>query len=92
MADVDECLAKALAGTSTWSCARFFSPHPFPRAGELLPEADLKDICNRVKELLVFESNVVHIKAPCTVVGDVHGLERGGKRSANLLAHCALGL
>jgi len=41
--------------------------------GELLSEPELKEICNRVKELLVSESNVVHLKAPCTVVGDVHG-------------------
>lgn len=33
-----------------------------------------QEITSKVKELLVYESNVVHIKAPCTVVGDIHGL------------------
>jgi len=41
--------------------------------GELLSEEEIKEICSRVKELLVYESNVVHIKAPCAVVGDIHG-------------------
>ena len=41
--------------------------------GELLSESDIKEICGRVKELLVYESNVVHLPAPCTVVGDIHG-------------------
>ena len=41
--------------------------------GELLTEAELKEICSRVKELLVYESNVVNLNSPCTVVGDVHG-------------------
>lgn len=41
--------------------------------GELLSEGEIKEICARVKELLVYESNVVHVKAPCAVVGDIHG-------------------
>jgi serine/threonine-protein phosphatase PPG1 len=42
-------------------------------SGELLSEAEIKEICAKVKELLVFESNVVNLHAPVTVVGDVHG-------------------
>ncbi len=41
--------------------------------GELLSEAEIKEITSKVKELLVYESNVVHLRAPCTVVGDIHG-------------------
>ena len=33
----------------------------------------LKEICEKTKELLMQESNVVHISAPVTVVGDIHG-------------------
>jgi hypothetical protein len=31
------------------------------------------EICEKTKELLMRESNVVHISAPVTVVGDIHG-------------------
>lgn len=40
---------------------------------QLLAECVIKEICERTKELLMKESNVVHIKAPVTVVGDIHG-------------------
>lgn len=40
---------------------------------QLLAECVLKEICERTKELLLSESNVVHIRAPVTVVGDIHG-------------------
>lgn len=40
---------------------------------KLLGEALLKEICEKTKELLMRESNVVHIQAPVTVVGDIHG-------------------
>lgn len=30
-------------------------------------------MCAKTKELLMKESNVVHIRAPVTVVGDIHG-------------------
>ena len=40
---------------------------------KLLGEALLKEICEKTKELLMRESNVVHISAPVTVVGDIHG-------------------
>lgn len=39
----------------------------------LLGESLVKEICEKTKELLMRESNVVHISAPVTVVGDIHG-------------------
>lgn len=40
---------------------------------QLLDESLLKEICEKTKELLMRESNVIHISAPVTVVGDIHG-------------------
>lgn len=40
---------------------------------KLLGESLVKEICEKTKELLMRESNVVHISAPVTVVGDIHG-------------------
>ena len=40
---------------------------------ELLAEPVIEAICAKTKELLMKESNVVHIRAPVTVVGDIHG-------------------
>ena len=40
---------------------------------ELLAEPVIKSLCNKLKEQLINESNVQHVKAPVTVVGDVHG-------------------
>ncbi|KAJ3283564.1 putative serine/threonine protein phosphatase [Borealophlyctis nickersoniae] len=39
----------------------------------LLPEATVKELCEKVKEVLVREGNVRTVSAPCTLVGDVHG-------------------
>lgn len=39
----------------------------------LLGEALLREICEKTKEVLMRESNVVHVAAPVTVVGDIHG-------------------
>jgi serine/threonine-protein phosphatase PPG1 len=38
-----------------------------------LAESVIEAICAKTKELLMKESNVVHILAPVTVVGDIHG-------------------
>lgn len=46
----------------------------------LLGEALIKEICEKTKELLMRESNVVHISAPVTVVGDIHGCVWGTRR------------
>lgn len=40
---------------------------------ELLSESIVEAICEGVKRLLIKESNVVHIRSPVTVVGDIHG-------------------
>lgn len=40
---------------------------------ELLADSVIEAICAKAKELLMKESNVVHIDAPVTVVGDIHG-------------------
>ncbi|KAK9472345.1 Metallo-dependent phosphatase-like protein [Dipodascopsis tothii] len=40
---------------------------------DLLPEPVVESLCSKAKELLITESNVVHIKAPVSVVGDIHG-------------------
>lgn len=41
--------------------------------GQLLPEVTVRALCFKLKEMLVRESNVVHISTPVTVVGDIHG-------------------
>lgn len=38
-----------------------------------LPEADMKRLCETVKECLMEESNVQPVQAPVTVCGDIHG-------------------
>ncbi|GAB7361711.1 hypothetical protein MBLNU230_g1758t1 [Neophaeotheca triangularis] len=38
-----------------------------------LPEADMKRLCEIVKECLMEESNVQPVSAPVTVCGDIHG-------------------
>ncbi|KAJ3124315.1 putative serine/threonine protein phosphatase, partial [Irineochytrium annulatum] len=42
-------------------------------ARELLDELTIRELCEKVKEVLVDEGNVRHITAPVTLVGDVHG-------------------
>jgi serine/threonine-protein phosphatase PPG1 len=40
---------------------------------QLLHESLIREICEKTKEVLMRESNVVHVSAPVTVVGDIHG-------------------
>ena len=40
---------------------------------QLLPEVTVRALCFKLKEMLVKESNVIHIQTPVTVVGDMHG-------------------
>lgn len=40
---------------------------------QLLSEALLREICEKTKEVLMRESNVIHVSSPVTVVGDIHG-------------------
>ena len=41
--------------------------------GQLLPEVTIEALCFKLKEMLIKESNVIHIRTPVTVVGDMHG-------------------
>jgi serine/threonine-protein phosphatase 6 catalytic subunit len=41
--------------------------------GGILEERDLRILCEKVKELLIEESNVQPVQAPVTICGDIHG-------------------
>mmetsp|Transcript_7824 Transcript_7824/g.8786 ORF Transcript_7824/g.8786 Transcript_7824/m.8786 type:complete len:307 (+) Transcript_7824:47-967(+) len=41
--------------------------------GEILPADELIKLCEKVKPILTKEANIVSLKAPVTIVGDVHG-------------------
>lgn len=41
--------------------------------GEILSELTIKEICERLKETFLYQPNVLPIKAPITVVGNIHG-------------------
>ena len=43
------------------------------KSGGIIPENDLKRLCNAAKSLLIEESNVQPISAPVIVCGDIHG-------------------
>ena len=57
------------------------------REGGVLSERDLRVLCEKIKELLIEESNVQPVSAPVTICGDIHGqfhdllelLEKGGQ-------------
>ena len=38
-----------------------------------LPESDMKLLCDRVRSLLLEESNIQPVSAPVTICGDIHG-------------------
>ena len=40
---------------------------------KLLPESEIKFLCEKAKEILMNESNVVPVRLPVTVCGDIHG-------------------
>ena len=41
--------------------------------GKILPELDLKELCSKVKEILIEESNIIITSAPVIICGDLHG-------------------
>jgi diadenosine tetraphosphatase ApaH/serine/threonine PP2A family protein phosphatase len=43
------------------------------KAGELLREVDIQNICRQIKDLLIEESNILELRSPITVCGDIHG-------------------
>lgn len=43
------------------------------KQGQILPERDLRILCEKLKEILIEESNVQPISAPVTICGDIHG-------------------
>jgi len=43
------------------------------KEGKILPEKVLRRCCEKVKELLIEESNVQPVSAPVTLCGDIHG-------------------
>ena len=38
-----------------------------------LPENQIKQLCEKAKEILINESNVQQVRAPVTICGDIHG-------------------
>ena len=40
---------------------------------EPLPEGNIKEICEKLKEQLMDEPNVSSVRAPVSIVGDIHG-------------------
>ena len=43
------------------------------KGGTILPERELRILCEKVKEILIEESNVQPVAAPVTICGDIHG-------------------
>jgi len=39
----------------------------------VLPEATVQQLCEKLKEVLIYESNIQTVPSPVTVVGDIHG-------------------
>jgi hypothetical protein len=40
---------------------------------KILTEKELRIVCEKVKEILIEESNIQPVNAPATVCGDIHG-------------------
>jgi hypothetical protein len=43
------------------------------RACRPIPEAEVRELCHKARELLIEEGNVVTVNAPVTICGDIHG-------------------
>ena len=46
------------------------------RKCELIPERDLKHLCEYVQEIMLEESTVQPVQSPVTICGDIHGQVR----------------
>lgn len=40
---------------------------------QLPPENEIEEMCSKVKEILIEESNVERVRSPVTICGDIHG-------------------
>lgn len=40
---------------------------------EIIKESEVKNLCNKYKEILSEQKNVQHISSPVTICGDIHG-------------------
>jgi serine/threonine-protein phosphatase 4 catalytic subunit len=40
---------------------------------EMLLESQVRELCNKAREILVEESNVQKVNSPVTICGDIHG-------------------
>ena len=40
---------------------------------KFLSENQVKDLCEKAKEILIKEENVQHVRSPVTICGDIHG-------------------
>lgn len=45
----------------------------YVKDGGVIPERDLRILCEKVKEILIEESNVQPVSAPVTICGDILG-------------------
>jgi serine/threonine-protein phosphatase 4 catalytic subunit len=59
---------------------------------EIIKESEVRELCNKAREILIEESNVQRVEAPVTICGDIHGqfydlkelLKIGGKSPGTL--------
>ena len=43
------------------------------RACKLITETQVRELCNKVREILIEEANVQIVDTPVTICGDIHG-------------------
>jgi len=43
------------------------------RRCECIKEADVRELCNKARDIFLEESNIQQIQSPITVCGDIHG-------------------
>ncbi|KAL7722773.1 Serine/threonine-protein phosphatase [Entamoeba marina] len=41
--------------------------------GEFLPEGDVEELCDKCREIVCEEANIISLKSPVTICGDIHG-------------------